>query len=94
MTNINFDLLAEVGCVLEPSGQLILQQVVTEKAVSGLMTRDKLLSQLKLAGFIEAVCSVREMGMEEKMRAVESAAMIQIDIRDKIELLQYVQVST
>ena len=92
-TNINFDLLAEVACVLEPSGQLIIQQVVTTKAVQGLVTKEKLLSQLKLAGFIEPISSVREMGIDEKMRAVETAAMIQIDIKDKIEWLQYVQVS-
>lgn len=93
MTDISFDLLAEVTCVLEPSGQLLLQQVVTEKPVSGLMTQEKLLSQLKLAGFIDPVCSVREMEMDEKIRAVESAATIRIEIRDKIDLLHYVQVS-
>lgn len=93
VTDISFDLLAEVTCVLEPSGQLLLQQVVTEKPVSGLMTQEKLLSQLKLAGFIDPVCSVREMEMDEKIRAVESAATIRIEIRDKIDLLHYVQVS-
>ena len=93
VSNINFDLLAEVARVLEPSGQLILQQVITKEAVPGLMTQEKLLSQLKLAGFVDPVSSVREMGMDEKTRAVDSAAMTQIDIRDKTELLQYVQVS-
>ncbi|CAB4020751.1 anamorsin homolog [Paramuricea clavata] len=46
----NFDTLAEIARILKPSGSLILRQ--TTGNVNSLVTQDKIVSTLKLSGFI------------------------------------------
>ena len=95
VNKIGFDLLAEIARVLKPSGQLVMRQVVLKGSgiVQSLMGEEKLLSQMKLAGLIDPISTVKDMGQNEKLLAVEGAAKIQIEIGDRIDQLQYIEVT-
>ena len=95
VNKIGFDLLAEIARVLKPSGKLVIKQVVVKGSgiVQDLMGEEMLLSQLKLAGLIDPICTVKDMKQNEKLSAMEGASKIQIAIGDRTDQLQYIEVT-
>ena len=60
--------------------------------VPGLMSVDKLLSQLRLAGFVDIAADTADLNESERKLAEEGASKLQLSLTDKLESLQYVQV--
>lgn len=94
VTRITFDLLTEIVRILTPSGPLLMKQLAVKGGgtVPGLMSVDKLLSQLKLAGFVDIAADTADLGESERKLAEEGASKLQLSLTDKLESLQYVQV--
>ncbi|KAI6648959.1 hypothetical protein LOD99_7032 [Oopsacas minuta] len=92
MTNIELNLLAEIARIIEPAGKLFLKQIITNGSVQGLLTHERIISQLKLAGFIDIDCNVKEMDHDDKVLAVECAVKIQMELGDKIDQIQYIEI--
>ena len=95
VNKIAFEHLAEIARVLKPSGQLVMRQALIKESgiVQGLMTEEKLFSQLKLAGLIDPVYSVKDMGTDEVPSVVEGAAKVQIAIGERRDQLRYIEVT-